>query len=182
MKRTALPARRRRGVTLLMVLLLLSVMLLGALALSRMTEIGVLASGNSAYREASLQASEVGVNTAYAAVKGLAAEESNAGNWYWASIQAVDAAGLPAVNWANAPAVTVGSYEVRYVVERMCSQANVTDTLRQCLVKQIPQTPESQVYGKESPDPPNSRQFRITVRVNGPKDTQTWVQSLVTKG
>ena len=31
-------------------------------------------------------------------------------------------------------------------------------------------------------DPPNARQFRITVRVLGPKDTETWVQSLVTKG
>ncbi len=174
--------RPRRGVTMLMVLLLLSVMLLGGLALARITEIGSLASGNSAYREASLQASEVGVNTAYAAVKTLAAEEANAGNWYWASIQAVDGSGLPNVAWATAPEVVVGSYSVRYVVERMCSQANVTDTLRQCLVKQIPQTPESQVYGKDALDPPNSRQFRITVRVLGPKDTQTWVQSLVTKG
>lgn len=182
MKRLPAPRRRPRGVTLIMVLLLLSVMLLGGVALSRMTEIGVLASGNSAYREASLQASEVGVNTAYAAVKGLAAEENNAGNWYWASIQAADAAGLPNVNWDNAPQVTVGSYSVRYVVERMCTQANVTETLRQCLVKQIPQSPESMVYGKEALDPPNSRQFRITVRVTGPKDTQTWVQSLVTKG
>ncbi len=180
----ALPSVRplRRGVTLLMVLLLLSVMLLGGLALSRMTEIGIIASGNSTYREASLQASEVGVNTAYAAVKALAAEESNAGNWYWASIQPVDASGLPNVDWNNAPEIVVGGYSVRYVVERMCSQANVTDTLRQCLVKQIPQTPESQVYGKEALDPPNSRQFRITVRVNGPKETQTWVQSLVTRG
>ena len=105
------PSRRQRGVTLLMVLLLLSVMLLGGVALSRMTEIGVLASGNSAYREASLQASEVGVNTAYAAVKALAAEENNVGTWYWASIQPADAAGLPNIAWANAPEVTVAALE-----------------------------------------------------------------------
>lgn len=174
--------RRQQGVTLVMVLLLLSVMLLGGLALARMTEIGTLASGNSAYREASLQASEVGVNTAYAATKALANEEANAGTWYWASIQATDSAGLPSVAWNSAPEVVVGSYSVRYVVERMCSQAAVTDTLRQCLVKQVPQTPESNVFGKEALDPPNSRQFRITVRVTGPKDTETWVQSLITKG
>lgn len=176
------PPRAQQGVTLVMVLLLLSVMLLGGLALARMTEIGTLASGNSAYREASLQASEVGVNTAYAATKALTNEEANAGNWYWASIQATDSAGLPSVTWTSAPEVVVGSYSVRYVVERMCSQAGVTDTLRQCLVKQIPQAPESNVYGKEALDPPNSRQFRITVRVSGPKDTETWVQSLITKG
>ena len=174
---------RQKGVTLLVVLMLMSVMLLGGLALARLTEIGSLASGNSGYREASLQASEVGTNTAYAAVKVLANEEANAGNWYWATVQAADATtGIPNVTWTLAPEVAVGLYSVRYVVERMCNTAPVSNTLRQCLVKQIPQSPESAVYGREALDPPNSRQFRITVRVTGPKDTETWVQSLVTKG
>ena len=174
---------RQKGVTLLVVLMLMSVMLLGGLALARLTEIGSLASGNSGYREASLQASEVGTNTAYAAVKVLANEEANAGNWYWATVQAADATtGIPNVTWTSAPEVAVGRYSVRYVVERMCNTAPVSNTLRQCLVKQIPQSPESAVYGREALDPPNSRQFRITVRVTGPKDTETWVQSLVTKG
>ena len=172
---------RQRGVTILVVLLLMVVMILGGLALARMTEIGTLASGNSNYREAALQASEVGVNTAYAAVRGLADEESNTGTWYWATMQAADAAGVPNIDWTAAPEVVVGSYSVRYAVERMCSTAPVTNTLRQCLVKQVPQTASARV-GNEPLDPPNSRQFRITVRVGGPKDTETWVQSLVTKG
>ncbi len=172
--------RGSRGVTMLVVLLLMSVMLLGGLALARMTEIGIMATGNSGYREASLQASEVGVNTAYARVRTIANEETNSGNWYWATMQA-QAAGLPNVTWATAPEITVGSYSVRYLVERMCDTAPVTATLRQCLVKQVPQTSSSRV-GVEELDPPNSRQFRITVRVTGPKDTETWVQSLVTKG
>ena len=64
-------SRRRRadrGMTMLVVLVLMTVTLLGGLALARMTEIGTLASGNAAFREASLQASEVGANTAFAAV------------------------------------------------------------------------------------------------------------------
>ena len=166
---------------MLVVLVLMTVMLLGGLALARLTEIGSLASGNSAYREASLQASEVGLNTAYAAVKVLTNEEANTGNWYYATIQAADTAGVPTISWGSAPEVTVGSYSVRYAVERMCTAAPVTNTLRQCLVKQVPQL-ESSAYGRDPLDPPNSRQFRITVRVTGPKDTETWVQSLVTKG
>jgi trans-2-enoyl-CoA reductase len=63
----------------------------------------------------------------------------------------------------------------------MCTTAPVTNTLQQCLVKQVPQTESSKV-GEESVDPPNSRQFRVTVRVTGPKDTQTWIQGLLTKG
>ena len=185
MKTTHFHSKRhgQMGVTMLVVLMLMSVMLLGGLALARLTEIGSLATGNSGYREASLQASEVGTNTAYAAVKTLANEEANAGTWYWATTQTTDATtGIPNITWASAPAVTVGNYTVRYAVERMCNTAPVTNTLRQCLIKQIPQSPESNVYGREALDPPNSRQFRITVRVFGPKDTQTWIQSLVTKG
>lgn len=176
------PQQPRRGVTMLMVLLLLSVMLIGGLALARITEIGTLATGNNAYRDASLQASELGLNTAYAAVRALPNENANAGTWYWATIQPAEAAtGLPIVNWNNAPEVVAGNYNVRYVVERMCDTAVITDTLRQCLVRHAPQI-DSSKFGQEPLDPPNSRQFRITVRVTGPKDTQTWVQSLVTKG
>lgn len=181
MRSRPLAGRVRRGVTILVVLLLMSVMVLGGMALARMTEIGTLATGNNAAREVSLQASEVGINTAYLATQALASEESNSGNWYWATTQATDANGIPSIAWGSAPEVTVGSYSVRYAVERLCSTAPVTDTLRQCLVRQVPQVSSSRV-GHEEVDPPNTRQFRITVRVTGPKDTETWVQTLVSKG
>jgi hypothetical protein len=70
---------------------------------------------------------------------------------------------------------------VQYVAERACTTTPVTDALRQCLVKQVPQQ-ASRDASREALAPPNSRQFRITVRVTGPKGTQTWVQSLVTRG
>lgn len=173
--------RAQRGVTILVVLILMSVMVLGGMALARMTEIGTLASGNNAAREASLQASEVGINTAFAATQGLASEEADVASWYWATTQAADANGMPNITWASAPEVVVGAYSVRYIVERLCNTAPVTDTLRQCLVRQVPQTSSGRV-GAEEVDPPNTRQFRITVRILGPKDAETWVQTLVSKG
>lgn len=173
--------RSQQGVTMLVVLILLMVMLLGGVALARMTEVGTLASGNAAFREASLQASEIGVNTAFAQVKTLADEETNNGNWYFAGTQAQDAAGLPTVNYNAAPELVVGAYSVRYVVDRVCAGAlPVANPLRQCLLKQIPQIESA--TDREKPDPPTARQFRITVRVTGPKDTRAWVQALVTKG
>ena len=166
---------------MLVVMVLLTVMLLGGLALARMTEVGTLAAGNAAFREASLQASEVGVNTAYAAVRNLVDENSSTGNWYFADTQAQDAHGVPTVNFDTAAEETVGAYSVRYVVDRVCTGAlPVTDPLRQCLVKQVPQIESS--TDREKPDPPTARQFRITVRVTGPKDTRAWVQALMTKG
>lgn len=166
---------------MVVVLVLLTVMLLGGMALARMTEVGTLAAGNAAFRETSLQASEVGVNTAFAAVQALVDENTSAGNWYYATTQAQDANGVPTVDFDLAPELVVGAYRVRYVVDRVCTGAMpVTEPLRQCLVKQVPQIESS--TDREKPDPPTARQFRITVRVTGPKDTRAWVQALMTKG
>jgi type IV pilus assembly protein PilX len=174
----------QHGMTMLVVLVLLSVMLLGGMALAKLTEVGTLASGNTAFREASIQASEVGLNTVFERVRDeLAAEDTAQAGWYWTSIQPTDANGIPQVDFDAAPTVTVGSYTVAYVAERMCEGAvPVTEPLRQCLVKQEPDPHQSRQFGSEKLDPPNSRQFRVTVRVTGPKDTRTWVQSLITKG
>lgn len=173
--------RAQQGVTMLVVLILMVVMLLGGMALARMTEVGTLAAGNAAFREASVQASEIGVNSAFAALKGLVDEETDAGNWYHAATLDQDTAGLPTVNYDAAPELVVGAYSVRYVVDRVCTGAlPVANPLRQCLLKQIPQIESA--TDREKPDPPTARQFRITVRVTGPKDTRAWVQALVTKG
>ena len=88
---------------------------------------------------------------------------------------------MPTVDFNAAPEVIVGPNKVRYVVERVCDVALVTDTLRECLVRQDPQM-ESARAGAEPLEPPNARQFRITVRVTGPKDTVSWVQLLAHKG
>jgi Tfp pilus assembly protein PilX len=173
----------QRGVTMLVVLVLLSVMLLGGLALARLTDVGTLASGNTAFREASLQASEVGLNTAFARIRDdLDDEDANQAGWYWASMQATDANGVPTVGFGAAPEIAVGPYTVRYIVERLCNTDAVTDALRQCVVKAEHDRTASRQAGTEALDPPNSRQFRVTVEVTGPKDTRTWVQSMMTKG
>lgn len=176
------PPRAQRGVTILVVLVLLSVMLLGGLALARMTEIGTMAAGNASYRAAALQASEVGLNEVFAQVRAVANEDLAVGNWYSPTTLATDANGLPNVDWDTLPEVVVGQYSVRYVADRICEGAiPVVEPLRQCLVRQIPQLTSADAT-KEKLDPPNAKQFRVTIRVTGPKGTQTWVQSMVTRG
>jgi Tfp pilus assembly protein PilX len=174
--------RAQQGVTMLIVLVLLSVMLLGGLALTRLTEIGVLASGNASYHEAAMQASEVGINSAYAAVKAITNENNAISGWYWPTAQAKDGNGLPSPDWSAAPKVPVGQMTVQYVAERACNTTPVTNASLQCLIKQNPQPPMGRTQGEEQLDPVNSRQFRLTVRVSGPRGSTTWVQSLVTKG
>lgn len=173
-----------RGVTILVVLVLLTVMLLAGMALARMTQASVLSSGNVAFRDASLQASEVGLNTAFGRVVGIAAtaENNNIAGWYWSSVLPRDpVTGLPVVDWEAAPEVNVGSYSVRYVAERVCQVNVVNDPLRECLVKAKSVT-TSAVDLDDKLESPNSRQYRVTVRVIGPKNTTTFIQSLITKG
>ena len=174
--------KKQRGVTIVVTLLLLVVMLLGGVALARLTEVSTLAAGNSAYHEAAVQASEIGINTAFAAVRALADEENNFGAWYFAQTQAVDAFNVPAINWTAMPEVVVGNYSVRYVADRLCSTLPVTDAIRQCLNKSQDDTPSAQVKSEDLPDPNSARLFRITVRVTGPKGTQKFVQSMITRG
>lgn len=182
-----LSARRpsQRGMTMLVILILMTVMLLGGLGLARITEGSTLVSGNVATKEASLQAAEIGWNTAYAQVKALADDSANTGGWYWATMQPTDpSTGLPTtIDFDATPSVAggVGRYTVNYAVDRMCTQAVVSANGRDCLVKQV-----DVMEGRDAdtPDyqPQSARQYRITVRVTDERGTQTWTQSLVTKG
>jgi type IV pilus assembly protein PilX len=177
--------RGQRGVTILVVLILLSVMLLGGLALSRMAGAGTLVAGNVMMKERALQASEVGINTAYANVRSLSTSQlgSDTGGWYFAAERTPDADGLPSgVDWSDTgaagPSIDVGGFTVRYVVERICSTAAPADVAGECLLKMV----DIPVKDASGLTPPMAQQFRVTVRVTGPKDTRTYVQALVTRG
>ncbi|EHR73294.1 hypothetical protein BurJ1DRAFT_4506 [Burkholderiales bacterium JOSHI_001] len=179
--------RSQSGLTVVVVLVLLSVMLVGALSLARMSEIGTLAAGNVANKESSLLASEAGLTAAFNAVKLLNDNDAknDAGGWYYATQQAVTANGLPKVNFTAAPSFKVNDrYTVRYVVDRMCSVKEVPagEVLRHCLVRYANQNNGNKVDDQPKPEPAAAIQYRVTVRVTDEKGGQTWVQSLVTRG
>jgi Tfp pilus assembly protein PilX len=178
---------RQKGLTLIVVLVLLLVVLLGGLSMARMGDVGTLVSGNIAFKERAVHASDVGVNTAFTALLALANENADQGKWYAASVMASDADGLPNVNWDQLPLVQVGSnqeFQVRYFVDRQCREPPVTDAMRQCLVKQSASNGSISANndGTEALNPAAGLHFRITVRVTGPGGTTTFVQTLVTKG
>jgi type IV pilus assembly protein PilX len=179
------PAPAQRGATLLVVLVLLVVMLLGGLSMSRMSSVSNMVAGNVYYKERALQASEIGINTAYGTVAATTFPDHNdQGTWYFATPRTTDTDGLPVgVDLSQGQAINppLGGYDVRYVVERMCSVTNVVDPLQQCMVRINNQGP--QCVGKTGcpkVDPPGGKTFRITVQVTGPQGTRTVVQSLVT--
>ena len=172
-------SRQQRGSSLLVVLVLLTVLLVGALSMARMTESSTLIAGNISTKNGAMQASEVGVTEAFIAIQAIANVEANVGTWYFASQQADDAAGMPAgIDWTKAPTQAVGQFQVAYVVDRLCTAPlPVTNPNAQCVLKKMPAAGSAKA-GIEALDSPAATEYRVTVSVTGPKSTQTFVQAL----
>lgn len=176
------------GASLLVVLVLLTVMLLSVVSLARMGEASTLIAGNIATKDAALQASEVGVADAYAAIQARATADFDADDaaWYRATyLRANDDAtsGLPGaavVDWSSSAlnSKAVGGYTVRYVVERMCAATPVTDVNHQCMVKKA-YAGNSGKAGTEDLESEPGMQYRVTVNVAGPRSSSTFVQAFV---
>jgi Tfp pilus assembly protein PilX len=182
----------QRGLTMLLVMLLMTAMLLGALAFARVTEVGALVGNNLATKDSSFHAAEVGRAEAFAQLQALAGLNSldlDSGGWYWATRRPTDTAtGLLTGAAFAAPKQVdgnVGRFTVHYVVDRLCEVNAVKDSSVECMV--LLQPPNAQTG--DAPDmrfPPaeymklGARQYRITVRVTDARNTQTWTQTLVT--
>ncbi len=68
------PAREQRGVVLLVALIVLVVMTLAGIGMMRSVDTGTVVAGNLAFRQSTMQATDLGINTAYNSL--LAAENS----------------------------------------------------------------------------------------------------------
>lgn len=170
-------ARQQRGASLLMVLVVLTVLLLGAGTLARQTSNSTFLAGNVASKEAARQAAEIGVSEAFARLQGLGNLEVDNAGWYRATSLPTE---VPAAaQWAQAAVLQAGSYEVRYLVERLCQgPLPVTNAPAQCFVRQLPSEGSAKV-GAEKLQAVPSLQYRISVQVQGVKNTQTLVQAMV---
>lgn len=176
---------RQQGASLLVVLILLTVLAMASLALARVTNTSTQIAGNLAFKSAAMQASEAGMSEAFVQLQALASTDLDAtkGAWYFPSSQTLDSTGLPVTAaWSSAPQVAIaGGYSVSYVVERLCTGSlPVSDVANQCFVKRLPSGGSAKA-NSESIDAPAVVQYRMTVYVQGPKGTQTFVQSLATR-
>lgn len=170
------------GASLIIVLVVLSILLLGAMSMAKLNESSTLIAGNIAFKDASRQASEVGISQAFEALVTVADEEQDLGHWYYATLRGDDATGLPqGVDWSRAAQLTVGSFTVHYVIERQCTgPAPITDINAQCVIRKQ-NVAASAKAGLEALEAASSKQYRITVYVSGPKRTQTYVQTMVVR-
>lgn len=185
------PPRRQSGVVLVISLIVLVALTLAGIALVRSTDTANLISGNMAFRMAALQAVDTGVEAAFAGITGAGGfaaaptvEKTTSGGKY-SPILLADVApndGVPDVDWSGLPGTDVSGNTVRWIVERMCSD-NVSapsDLEARCSVvpnaltmsfKQGELTPSANAL---------SVAYRVTIRVEGPKNTIVVSQSVIT--
>jgi type IV pilus assembly protein PilX len=188
--------RRQRGVVLFTALIVLVAMTLAGIALMRRVDAGTLIAANLAFRQAATHAADLGVEAARAwlASTSTSLNSDAIGNAYFATWQeSIDLTGTDPgktdFNWSGA-VTTSGAfaaqagYTVRYVIHRLCELdgapvgANCVKTNLSSSTSSIgPQGTVS--YSNMAITVPVSTLYRITVRVDGPRNTLSYVQTTV---
>ncbi len=187
------PSRsRQRGVVLFISLIVLVAMTLAGIAMFRQVGTGVVIAGNLAFRANATSVSDLGLEAARAwliAQTSAALNTDQAPGYYACGLPAATCAQAnfaPAsFDWtANAVQVTADDgtgNEVRYVIHRLCQLAG-SPTTTPCVTLGAAGAGGSKGGGQYGVLPlTNTVQpyFRITARAAGPRNTVSYVQSIM---
>ena len=196
---------KQRGVVLFIALIALVALTLAGIALMRSVDTGNVIAGNLAFKQATLQASDLGTEAALSALTNIINTHLDADCWacaadttgvYYATMRwvnpttgvlttAADAypppLGTP-IDWTTVPTVptTAVDYKVQYVIDRLCHgpPIPVTDIPGQC-ISSVPLgggtfTANGIVFASAT-----AVYYRVTVRVTGPRNTVSMVQTML---
>jgi type IV pilus assembly protein PilX len=184
--------RRERGIVLFIVMVVLIAMMLAGAGLMRSVDTGTVIAGNFAFKQATIQAVDAGIEAAYNAVFARVSGSStttSAAHQYYATLQPVSTDGTPSgVTWGSTPVVDLDATNgnrVQYVVERMCAltPANTVPTTDTEIVANCVTEPGDAPPCVRSPCAPWSTaqkvNYRVTLRVLGPRNTTTLAQTVI---
>jgi|SRR5437870_6943390 len=196
-RRAFAPRASQRGVVLFIALIVMVAMSLAAIALIRSIDTTNAVIGNLAFRLASILPANGSVEQAAAALFPDAdighvthiADKNNdlTVENYFASRQAGEVQGVPAVLQKKTTALALSKHfsdpngmEVAYVIERMCLAAGPATNGNCDLVppKQNPGETINLPYGTPL-KLPSVPFYRVTIRVDGPKNTTSFVQAML---
>lgn len=193
-------ARAERGVVMIFTLLAMVIMLIGAVALVRSFNTSLVTAGNLAFKRDMLNQAERASASALAdfagggtpgplGTVGARADHLVARN-YSASMLATNALGIPLALLSDAAFAAIGStanditvaqqgVTLRYVIDRLCNNTGSEVALgsANCSVG-----PPVGARGGSASDPNAATLqpqilYRLSVRVNGPRNTQAFFQS-----
>jgi type IV pilus assembly protein PilX len=176
LKRSFTHPHQQRGVSLFVVLVLLIIMMIAGVALFRSTDIAALIAGNTATKQAATQVGNIGLVEIQ---KKIVDQTLTAGTpGYTETALAVDANGIPVpagnVDWTPETPTDAGNgFGYQYIVEKLCNADGV------CTQSRIG-SEGSNLGDERMPDPPQTivDLYRVTIKITGPRNTETHVQAL----
>jgi Tfp pilus assembly protein PilX len=190
-------ARAQRGLVLFIALIVLVAMALASVGMVRSLDTATVVAGNLGFKEASIGAGDKGIEAAYQwllARSGTPALNlSDLGAGYSSSYPAVTPDWTDPAIWADAVSLNGGApdaagYVISYLIHRMCTQPDTAyngfnaGVANECAlhldmsgVSSGGSTRANATVFQGNPQV----YYRITARVQGPRDTQSFVQSFV---
>lgn len=202
------PPSRSRGAVLAVVLIVLVIMMLGAASLMRSVDTSALLSGNLAFKRLSVNTASVGLNAAFDMIKKpdfVSYADSDEGcnaaatdpscthrsKWiamnYSPRLLEADASGVPLIMKGTTPAMdsifgtrnksVVEGNTIRFLIERMCTDYGASDE-KKCSVSD--RVERGGTYRYDKPGTISLPLYRVTVRVDGLRNTQTYAQAIMT--
>lgn len=175
--------KRQSGAALIIVLITIGVLLVANVALVRSISTGGRIASNKAFKQGATASGEAALVDAenYLNTQTSTAADSSVTNKYFAIVQATDAYEMPTtVTWSSVTPALVGIYQVRWVVERLCTSTPVTTPSTQC------QIPNNSYQGSQRAHTLSytglpTIYYRITAQVTGPRNAESYLQTVVAK-
>ena len=196
---------RQSGSALFIALIVLVAMTLAAISLVRSVDTANVIAGNFAFKQAAIQASDMGVEAAFTQVPTIIANSldtvvtpvpgGTTKYWYYPTMRELDVSGNgaptvkelgaggaagAAINWSGVPiASSSNGYNVQYVIDRLCQgPPPVTDIQGKCFTGAATGA-GSKKAGSVQFTGATSVHYRATVRVSGPRNTVSMVQVIL---
>ena len=204
---------KQRGVVLFFALIAVVLMSLAAVALIRSVDTSTIIAGNLAFKQAATNSADAGIDDAIIQLAAIQTanvlidvikdpahpfNQTNAGIGYYSNandkpgttgyVNVFADATWDAINQGTTPErVDGGGNRIRYIIQRMCRNANQAIETAECLFSgalqdingmQIP-LPQQICEGAGCPSAGQFPQIRITARSMGPRNTVSYVQAFV---
>lgn len=188
---------RQDGIIVVFTLLAVVLLLIASVALVRSFDTSLNLAGNMAFKRDLVNQSERAIAKAIAVVSigGVLASDTtrqtnSLTNNYFATTLGSEAHGIPTVliddsAWTTAGLTatadivdTTSSVKVRYVIDRLCLSGTVASSTVNCAISALGADKGGTIWIKRAGGS-SLPVYRISVRVTGPRNTQTYVQASI---
>jgi len=179
---------RQRGVVLIFTLIILLILTIGAVALLRSMNTSLFNAGNLSFRKDLVNQGDLAVSTVINEFQAggvlsssTSTQADNTALGYYAEMLPVNTQGIPTILLGTGGISLTGASGVtmNYVIDRLCQVAGPS-LASQC-VQSSAAPLATTVKSTTALTPPSATVYRLSVRVNGPRSTQVFLQTTFTR-